>query len=141
MHQHSALCCRATGAQLPRRILMPQKIASPVVSPWSWQAEEEPGIRIPYHVIRHASGRSGPVRIQGLELTRAGDVVLLRAVNTRGQTLPQFIEVPLTAEVLRHMATELEAFATQAEADTKALHRRRRQAARNVRLPGSRDPR
>ena len=120
---------------------MPQKTVPPVVSPWPWQAEDEPGIRIPYHVIRHASGRSGPVRIQGLELTRAGDVVLLRAVNTRGHTLPQFIEVPLTAEVLRRIATEMEAFAMQAEADTRALHRRRRQAARNVVPPGSHDPR
>src|ERR1043166_4226520 len=115
---------------------MPQKTAPPVVSP-SWQAEEETGIRIPYHVIRHALGKSGPVRIQGLELTRAGDVVLVRAVNTRGQALPQFIEVPLTAEVLRRMARELEAFAAQAEADTQALHRRRRQAARNMHPPGS----
>ena len=120
---------------------MPQRTPSPVVSPWSWQTEEEPGIRIPYHVLRHASGKSGPIRIQGLELTRAGDVVLVRAVNTRGQPLSQFIEVPLTAEVLRRIATELEAFAMQAEADTRALHRRRRQAARNVVPPGSHDPR
>src|ERR1043166_7019876 len=103
---------------------MPQRTASPIVSPWSWQTEEEPGIRIPYHVIRHASGKSGPVRIQKLELTRAGDAVLARAVNTRGQTVPQFLEVPLTAEVLRRMATALEAFAAQAEAETRALHRR-----------------
>ncbi len=120
---------------------MPQRTASPVVSPWSWQTEEEPGIRIPYHVIRHASGKSGPVRIQELELTRAGDVVLVRAVNTRGQTLPQFIEVPLTAEVLRRMATALEAFAAQAEADTQALHQRRQQAAQNVHPPEGQDPR
>src|SRR5215471_14426099 len=100
---------------------MPQKTASLVVSPWAWQGEEAPGIRIPYHVIRHASGKSGPVRIQGLELNRAGDVVLVRAVNTRGQTLPQFIEMPLTPEVLRRIARELEAFAAQAEAETQAL--------------------
>ena len=97
---------------------MPQKTASPVLSPWTWQAEDAPGIRIPYYVIRHASGKSGPVRIQGLELTRAGDVVLVRAVNSRGQILPQFIEVPLTAEVLRRMARELAAFAAQAESAT-----------------------
>ena len=120
---------------------MPQRTASPVVSPWSWQTEAEPGIRIPYHVIRHASGKSGPVRIQELELTRAGDVVLVCAVNTRGQTLPQFIEVPLTAEVLRRMATELEVFATQAEAEVRTLHRRRRQGAQDMLPHGSQDPR
>ena len=120
---------------------MPQRTASPIVSPWSWQTEEEPGIRIPYHVLRHASGKSGPVRIQELELTRAGDVVLVRAVNTRGQTLPQCIEVPLTAGVLRRIAMALEAFAAQAEADTQALHQRRRQAAQNVHPPEGHDPR
>ncbi len=119
---------------------MQQRTASPVVSPWSWQTEEEPGIRIPYRVIRHASGKSGAVRIQELELTRAGDVVLLRAVNTRGQTLPQFIEVPLTAEVLRRIATELEAFATQAEAETRALHRCRRPGVQTVRSQNGQDP-
>ena len=54
---------------------MPQNTAPPVVSPWSWQAEEASGIRIPYQVIRHAVSKSGPVRIQGVELTRVGDVV------------------------------------------------------------------
>ncbi len=111
---------------------MPQKTAPPAISPWSWQAEEETGVHIPYHVIRHALGKSGPVRIQGLELTRAGDVVLLRAVNTRGHALPQFIEVPLNAPVLRRIATELVAFAMQAEAAMRALHRRRRQTTRRT---------
>jgi hypothetical protein len=115
---------------------MPRKPAPAAASSWSWWTEEEPGIRIPYQVIRHALGKSGPVRIQGLELTRAGDVVLLRAVHTRGQTLPQFIEVPLTAQILRRIATELEAFATQAEAEMQALPRRRQPA-----LPrGTQDP-
>ena len=119
---------------------MPQKTVSPVVSPWSWQAEEAPEIRILYHVIRPASGRSGPVRIQGLELTRAGDVVLLRAVNTRGQTLPQFIEVPMTPQILRRVATELEAFVTQAEAEMRALPRRRQPAEQRALPLGTQDP-
>ena len=104
---------------------MPRKTAPAAASSRSWRAEEEPGIRIPYQVVRHALGKAGPVRIQGLELTRAGDVVLIRAVHTRGHTLPQFIEVPLTAQILRRVAAELEAFAVQAEAEMQALHRRK----------------
>lgn len=120
---------------------MPQHTAPAVISPWSWQAEEAAGIHIPYQVIRHAMSKSGPVRIQGLELTRVGDVVRMRGVNTRGHALPQFIEVPLTAPILRCIATELEAFARQAEAETRALRRRRRPRGQNVRPPGSQDPR
>jgi hypothetical protein len=120
---------------------MPQKTAPTAVSPWPWQTEEEPGIHIPYDVVRHAMGKSGPVRIQGLELSRAGDVVLLRTVHIRGHTLPQFIEVPLNAQVLRRIATELEVFAMQAEAEVRALHRRRRQGAQDVLPHGSQDPR
>src|ERR1044071_7361577 len=119
---------------------MPQNTAPAVVSPWSRRAEDAPGIRIPYHVIRHAAGKSGPVRIQGLELTRVGDVVRVRGVHTRGHTLPQFIEVPLTAQILRRIATELEAFATQAEAETRALHRRTRPRVQTVRSQDGQDP-
>jgi hypothetical protein len=119
---------------------MPQKTAPAASSPWSWWTAEEPGIRIPYHVVRHALGKSGPVRIQGLELTRAGDVVLIRAVNTRDHLLPQFIEVPMTAQILRRVASVLEAFATQAEAETLALHRRRLKVKRNALPLGTPDP-
>ena len=112
---------------------MPRKTTPAAASRRSWEIEEEPGIRIPYHVVRHALGKSGPVRIQGLELTRSGDVVLIRAVHTRGQTLPQFMEVPLTAQILRRVATVLEAFATQAEAEMRALHRRRQPAEQQQR--------
>src|SRR5215470_3966614 len=87
---------------------MPRKSTPAASSRWSWWTEEEPGIRFPYQVVRHALGKSGPVRIQGLELTRAGDVVLVRAVHTRGHTLPQFIEVPLTA--IFFLAQGLEVF-------------------------------
>jgi hypothetical protein len=118
---------------------MPQKTAPVASSLWSWETEEEPGIRIPYHVIRHALGKSGPVKIHGLELTRAGDVVLFRAVNTRERTLPQFIEVPLTAPLLRRVARVLEDFARQAEAETLTLHRRRLQAEQHALSPGK-DP-
>jgi hypothetical protein len=119
---------------------MPQKTASVASSPWSWGTEEEPGIRIPYQVVRHALGKSGPVRIQGLELTRAGDVVLIRAVNTRDRTLPQFIEVPLTAPILRRLARVLEDFAKQAEAETLALHQRRLKTEPHGFAPGTQDP-
>jgi len=67
-------------------------------------------------------------------------VVLIRAVHTRGQTLPQFIEVPLTAQILRRVATELEAFATQAEADMRALPRRRQSAEQQALPRGTQDP-
>jgi hypothetical protein len=116
---------------------MPQKTAP---AAFSWWTEEEPGIRIPYHVVRHALGKSGPVRIQGLELTRAGDVVLIRVVNMRDRTLPQFIEVPMTAQLLRRVASVLEAFATQAEAEALALQRRRLGAERNAPPLGTLDP-
>ena len=119
---------------------MPRKPAPAAASSRSWWTEEEPGIRIPYQVVRHALGKSGPVRIQGLELTRAGDVVLIRAVHTRGQTLPQFIEVPLTAQILRRVAAELEAFAVQAEAEMQALHRRKPPAAQPALPLGTQDP-
>ena len=118
---------------------MPQNTAPAFISPWSWHAEAEPGIRIPYQVIRHAVSKSGPVRIQGWELTRVGDVVCMRGVNTRGHALPQFLEVPLTAEVLRRIAMELEAFAAQAEAETWALRQRRRLGTQNARAAGSPD--
>ncbi len=87
-------------------------------------------------------GKSGPVRIQGVELTRVGNLVRLRAVHTRGHALPQFIEVPLTAQILRRMGTELEAFATRAEAETRALHRHRhrRPEVQTVRSQDSQDP-
>src|SRR5215470_8576216 len=119
---------------------MPRKSTPAASSRWSWWTEEEPGIRIPYQVIRHAPGQSGPVRIQGLELTRAGDVILIRAVHTRGHTLPQFIEVPLTAPILRRVATVLAAFATQAEAEMRTLPRRRRPAAQQALPRGTQDP-
>ena len=50
--------------------------------------------QIPYPVMRRALGKSGPVRIAGLELGRASDAVIMRPVNPRHRPLPQFIEVP-----------------------------------------------
>jgi hypothetical protein len=66
--------------------------------------------------------------------------VLIRAVNTRDRTLPQFIEVPLTAQLLRRVATVLEDFATQAEAETLALHRRRPRSEGHVLPLETHDP-
>ena len=97
---------------------------------YSFWEHEEPGIRVPYQGVRHAQSTSGPVRIHGLELARAGDVVILRAVNLRDQLLAQFIEVPLTPAVLRQVAAVLQDFATQAERETAALRRRLAQAER-----------
>jgi hypothetical protein len=92
-----------------------------------WE-HEEPGIRIPYQVVRHALSKSGPVRIHGLDLARAGDVVILRAVNLRDQPLAQFLEVPLHPTVLRRVAAVLEDLAVQAERESAALRRRLAQA-------------
>src|SRR5215470_11062035 len=119
---------------------MPRKSTPAASSRWSWWTEEEPGIRFPYQVVRHALGKAGPVRIQGLELTRAGDVILIRAVHTRGHTLPQFIEVPLTPQLLRRVATVLAAFATQAEAEMRALSQRRQSAEQQALLLGTQNP-
>src|SRR5262249_30356876 len=135
-----AISWRRGRCSTERKTRMPRKTAPAAASSRSWWTEEEPGIRIPYHVIRHAMGKSGPVRIQGLELTRAGDVLLIRAVHTRGHTLPQFIEVPLSAQILRRVAMELEAFAAQAEADMRALHRRRQPAEQQALPLGTQDP-
>lgn len=107
---------------------MPQKSEPRQTVRYSFWEQEEPGIRVPYHAVRHALGNSGPVRIRGLELTRAGDVVILRAVNVRDQLLRQFIELPLTSAVLRQVAAVLEEFAAQAEAETAALRQRLAQA-------------
>src|SRR5262245_2581977 len=114
---------------------MPQKREpSQRVRSSSWE-QEEPGIRIPYQVVRHALSKSGPVRIHGLDLTRAGDVVILRAVNVRDQPLAQFIEVPLHPAVLRRVAAVLEGFAAQAERESAALRRRLAPARRRPTHP------
>ena len=68
------------------------------------------------------------------------DVPLLRAVHTCGHPLPQFIEVLLTAQVLRRVVTELETFATQAEAEMRALQRRRQPAEQQALPLGTQDP-
>src|SRR5262245_21353668 len=88
-----------------------------------WE-QEEPGIRVLYQVVRHALGATGPVRIHGLELSRARDVIILRVVNLRDRPLRQFVEVPFVPEVLRRVAAALEGFAAQAEAETHALRQR-----------------
>ena len=103
---------------------MPQKREPSQRARSSFWEQEEPGMRIPYQVVRHALSKSGPVRIHGLDLARAGDVVILRAVNVRDQLLAQFIEVPLHPTVLRRVATVLEDFAAQAERESAALRRR-----------------
>jgi hypothetical protein len=104
-----------------RSITMSQKRAAGQTVRYSFWEHEEPGIRVPYQAVRHAQSTSGPVRIHGLELTRAEDVVILRAVNLRDQVLRQFIEVPLHPEVLRQVAAVLQNFAAQAERETAAL--------------------
>jgi len=74
--------------------------------------------------VRHALGKSGPVRIQGLALTRVGDTVQVRPVNPRGQPLRQFIEVPWRPAVLRQLASVLAEWASQAEQEEARLRRR-----------------
>ena len=103
---------------------MPRKGIPPLIpsaAPWD---EEGPEHQIPYPVVRHALGKSGPVRIQGLTLTRAGDTVMVRPINLRHQPLPQFIEVPWQPAVLRQLAGVLAEWAAQAEEEEVRLHRR-----------------
>src|SRR2546427_12881304 len=84
---------RAVGWR-KRRTRMRRKGAPPLItSPFPWD-EEGPERQIPYPVVRQALGKSGPVRIQGLALTRAGDTVQVRSVNPHGQPLQPFIERP-----------------------------------------------
>jgi len=114
---------------------MPQKHEPNQRARSSFWEQEEPGIRIPYQVVRHALSKSGPVRIHGLDLARAGDVVILRAVNLRDQPLAQFIEMPLHPTILRRVAAVLEDFAAQAERESAALRRRLAQAERRPARP------
>jgi hypothetical protein len=93
----------------------------PSAAPWD---EEEPGHQIPYPVVRHALGKSGPVRIHGLTLSRVGDTVRVRPVNLRRQPLQQFIEVPWRPAVLRQLAGVLTEWAAQAEEEEARLRRR-----------------
>ena len=93
----------------------------PSASPWD---EKGPEHQIPYPVVRHALGKSGPVRIQGLALTRVGDTVMVRPVNLRQQPLQQFIEVPWRPAVLGQLARVLTAWAEQAEEEEGRLRRR-----------------
>jgi hypothetical protein len=93
----------------------------PSASPWG---EEEPVQQIPYPVMRRALGKSGPVRIAGLELSRASDAVVLRPVNPRHHPLPQFIEVPWRPAVLRQLARVLADWADQADQEDARLRRR-----------------
>lgn len=93
----------------------------PSAAPWD---EERPEHQIPYPVVRHTLGKSGPVRIHGLTLTRVGDTMLVRPVNLREQPLQQFIEVPWQPAVLRQLAVVLTEWATQAEEEEARLRRR-----------------
>jgi hypothetical protein len=93
----------------------------PNAAPWD---EEEPGYQIPYPVVRHALGKSGPVRIQGLALTRVGDTVVVRPVNQRGHLLQQFIEVPWQPAILGQLARVLAQWAKQAQEEEARLRRR-----------------
>jgi hypothetical protein len=77
--------------------------------------------------VRHALGKSGPVRIHGLTLTRVGDTVRVQPVNLRQQPLQQFIEVPWQPAVLGQLARVLAQWAQEAE-DEEARLRRRMQA-------------
>jgi len=87
--------------------------------------DEEGSVQqIAYSVVRHATGKSGPVRIQGLALTRTGDTVSVRPVNLRGQLLQQCLEVPWRAAVLRQLARVLTEWADQAEEEEARLQRR-----------------
>ena len=90
-------------------------------APWN---EEGPGHQIPYPVVRHALGKSGPVRIHGLTLTRVGDTVVVRPVNPRGHRLQQFIEVPRQPAVLGQLARVLAEWAQEAEEEEVRLRRR-----------------
>lgn len=100
-------------------------------------SEEGTAIRILYHVLRHAMGKSGPVRIQGVELTRTGDTVTVRPVNSRGQPVQSFFEVPWRPAVLRQLARVLEDLAAWAEQE-EAVLRSRMAAAQG--LPGDHVP-
>ena len=103
---------------------MPRKEAPPPptsTSPWG---EDGPMLQIPYPVMRRALGKSGPVRIAGLELSRASDAVIMRPVNPRHRPLPQFIEVPWRPAVLRELARVLADWADQAEQEDAGLRRR-----------------
>jgi len=103
---------------------MPRKGAFPhIPSATSWD-EEGPGHEIPYLVVRQALGKSGPVRIRGLALTRVGDTVVVRPVNPRGHRLQQFIEVPRQPAVLGQLARVLAEWAQEAEEEEVRLRRR-----------------